>query len=80
LMNLVMLPMYLFSGSFFSASKFPDFLQPFIKALPLTVLNDALRAVMNDGAGLTAVAVSLVVLLLWAALSFVVALKIFRWQ
>jgi ABC-2 type transport system permease protein len=80
LMNLVMLPMYLLSGSFFSASKFPDFLQPFIKALPLTVLNDALRAVMNDGAGLTAVAVSLAVLLLWGALSFIIALKIFRWQ
>jgi ABC-2 type transport system permease protein len=80
LMNLVMLPMWLLSGSFFSASKFPDFIQPFIKALPLTALNDALRAVMNDGAGITTVGVSLVVLLLWGTISFIIALKIFRWQ
>ncbi|MBO0797703.1 MAG: ABC transporter permease [Blastocatellia bacterium] len=80
LMNLVMLPMWLLSGSFFSASKFPDFIQPFIKTLPLTALNDALRAVMNDGAGLAAVGVSLVILLLWGITSFIVALRIFRWQ
>jgi ABC-2 type transport system permease protein len=80
LMNLVMLPMWLLSGSFFSASKFPDFVQPFIKALPLTVLNDALRAVMNDGAGLAAVGLSLAILLLWGVVSFIIALRIFRWQ
>jgi ABC-2 type transport system permease protein len=80
LMNLVMLPMWLLSGSFFSASKFPDFLQPFIKALPLTVLNDALRAVMNDGAGLVAVGLSLAILSLWGVVSFIIALRIFRWQ
>ena len=54
LMNVVMLPMYVLSGSFFSASNFPDLMQPFIKALPLTALNDALRAVMLDGTGLAA--------------------------
>jgi ABC-2 type transport system permease protein len=80
LMNLVMLPMWLLSGSFFSAAKFPDFLQPFIKALPLTALNDALRAVMNDGAGLEAVGLSLGVLSLWGVVSFIIALRIFRWQ
>jgi ABC-2 type transport system permease protein len=80
LMNLVMLPMWMLSGSFFSASKFPDFLQPFIKALPLTALNDALRAVMNDGAGLAAIALSLGILSLWGVVSFIIALRIFRWQ
>jgi ABC-2 type transport system permease protein len=80
LMNLVMLPMWLLSGSFFSAAKFPDFLQPFIKALPLTVLNDTLRAVMNDGAGLAAVGLSLGILSLWGVVSFTIALRIFRWQ
>ena len=49
-MNLVMLPMWLVSGTFFSASRFPDFLQPLIKALPLTALNEVLRSVMNEGA------------------------------
>lgn len=80
LMNLVMLPMWLLSGSFFSSAKFPDFLQPFIKALPLTALNDALRAVMNDGAGLAAVGVNLGILSLWGVVCFIVALRIFRWQ
>ncbi|MVD21672.1 ABC transporter permease, partial [Vibrio cholerae] len=52
LMNLVMLPMWVLSGVFFASSNFPDVLQPLIRALPLTALNDGLRAVMNEGAGL----------------------------
>ena len=52
LMNLVMLPMWVLSGVFFSADRYPDAVQPFIRALPLTLMNDALRAVMNEGAGL----------------------------
>jgi ABC-type multidrug transport system permease subunit len=80
LMNLVMLPMWLLSGSFFSASRFPDFLQPFIKVLPLTALNDSLRAVMNEGATLGASAAGIAILSAWGLVSFIVALKIFRWQ
>src|SRR6266704_1238996 len=53
LMNLVMLPMWLLSGTFFSSKRFPDVAQPFIQALPLTQLNDALREVMLEGASLT---------------------------
>jgi ABC-type multidrug transport system permease subunit len=79
LMNVVMLPMYVLSGSFFSAANFPDVMQPFIKALPLTALNDALRAVMLDGSGLAALALPLAVLVAWMVVSFAVALKIFRW-
>jgi len=80
MMNLVMLPMWLLSGTFFSYARFPDFLQPAIKALPLTALNDALRAVMNDGSSLSSNWVALTVLAGWGLISFVVALKIFRWQ
>jgi ABC-2 type transport system permease protein len=80
LMNLVMLPMWVLSGTFFSASRFPNFLQPVIKALPLTALNDALRAVINDGAALSATWPSLLVLTVWGMASFLIALKIFRWQ
>jgi ABC-type polysaccharide/polyol phosphate export permease len=80
MMNLVMLPMWLLSGTFFSYARFPDFLQPAIKALPLTALNDALRAVMNDGSSLSSNWVALAVLAGWGLISFVVALKIFRWQ
>jgi ABC transporter DrrB family efflux protein len=80
LMNLVMLPMWLLSGSFFSADRFPDWMQPLVRALPLTVVNDALRAVMNEGAGLAVIGGPLIVLAAWTVVSFVVALWLFRWD
>lgn len=78
-MNLVMLPMYVLSGSFFSSANFPDVMQPFIRALPLTAVNDALRAVMLDGTGLAALGLPLVVMAVWMVGSFALALRIFRW-
>ncbi len=80
LMNLVMLPMWILSGTFFSYARFPDAMQPFVRALPLTALNDALRAVMIDGAALTALGRPLAVVALWGVSSFAVALGIFRWR
>jgi ABC-2 type transport system permease protein len=80
LMNFIMLPMWLLSGTFFSSERFPQVLQPFIKALPLTALNDALRALMNEGASLASNWVPISVMLAWCVVSFVVALKTFRWQ
>ena len=55
LMNLVMLPMWVLSGVFFASTNFPDAMQPFIQVLPLTALNDALRAIVNEGQSLAAV-------------------------
>jgi ABC-2 type transport system permease protein len=80
LMNFIMLPMWLLSGTFFSSERFPQVLQPFIKALPLTALNNVLRAVMNEGAALSSNWIPIAVLLAWCLTSFVVALKIFKWQ
>ncbi len=82
LMNLIMLPMWIFSGLFFSAERFPEAAQPFIQALPLTQLLNALRAIMLEGEGITSrvVLVALAVLSAWAIATFAVALKIFRWQ
>jgi ABC-2 type transport system permease protein len=79
LMNLVMMPMFIASGVFFSTSNFPDTMQPFLRALPLTALNDALRAVANDGAALGAVGQPILVLAVWGVVSYAAALKIFRW-
>ena len=79
-MNAVMLPMWLFSGTFFSAERFPAFLQPFIQILPLTALNDALRAIMNDGASLASQWTELLLLLGWGVVTFMLALRFFRWQ
>ncbi|HVM43454.1 MAG TPA: ABC transporter permease, partial [Gemmatimonadales bacterium] len=79
LMNLIMMPMWILSGVFFSSANFPTVMQPLIRVLPLTALNDALRAVILDGASLGAVAVPVVLVAAWGAVSFAVALKIFRW-
>lgn len=80
LMNLVMFPMWIGSGTFFSTERFPQAAQPFVHALPLTALNDALRAVMLHGDGLAVVAPELGILLAWGAVGFVLALRLFRWQ
>jgi ABC-type multidrug transport system permease subunit len=80
LMNLVMLPMWVLSGVFFASSNFPEAMQPLIQALPLTALNDALRAVMNEGASPSAIAHEVAILAAWGLGSFVLALRFFRWQ
>lgn len=80
LMNLSMLPMWVLSGVFFSSENFPRVVQPFIKALPLTATNDALRATLLRGAGLPAIASELAILAAWMLVCFGVALKIFRWR
>jgi ABC-type multidrug transport system permease subunit len=79
LMNLVMLPMWVLSGTFFSYARFPDAIQPVVRALPLTALNDALRGVMIDGAPLVALAAPVAIVTGWGIASFVVGLRIFRW-
>jgi len=79
-MNFIMLPMYLLSGTFFSYSRFPALLQPFIRALPLTALNDTMRAIINQGDPLFKSWLELLVLILWGSVSFAVAVRIFRWQ
>ena len=79
LMNLVMMPMWLGSGVFFSTERFPDLLQPVIQLLPLTAVIDALRAIMLDGASLLAVSGDLLIATAWGALSFGAALALFRW-
>jgi ABC-type multidrug transport system permease subunit len=79
-LNMTMVPMWVLSGVFFSASNFPPAFQPVIQALPLTALNDALRAVILEGATLAQVGSELVRLAVWAVVTFVLALKLFRWR
>lgn len=80
LMNLAMLPMWLLSGIFFSATNFPDAIQPIVQALPLTALIDALRAVILDGASLVAMRGELFLLTLWGVVPFFAALRLFNWR
>jgi ABC-type multidrug transport system permease subunit len=79
LMNLVMMPMWIFSGVFFSYERFPAVIQPLIKALPLTALNDALRASILEGTPLIHQWPRLLVMAAWGSVSFLLALRWFRW-
>ena len=79
LINVVMMPMWIFSGVFFSYDRFPAIAHPFIKALPLTALNDALRATIIEGASLGSQSGRLLVLAIWGGVSFILALRWFRW-
>jgi ABC-2 type transport system permease protein len=80
LANLVLLPMWILSGVFFSYERFPAPAIPFIRALPLTALNDALRAVMNEAAPAGAVLPQLALMVAWGIVCFAVALRVFRWR
>jgi ABC-2 type transport system permease protein len=80
LTNFVMLPMWIFSGVFFSSSNFPAVIQPVVQALPLTALVNGLRAIMLQGAGFGGVLPQLAVLSAYLVVCLAVALKIFRWQ
>ncbi len=80
LMNLVMLPMWLLGGIFFSSERFPDYLQPLVRVLPISHANEALRQVMLSGEGLSAVAGNLWYLASFALVCFVLALRFFRWS
>jgi ABC-2 type transport system permease protein len=78
--NFIMLPMFVLSGVFFSSARFPEPMQPVISLLPLTALNDALRGIFNEGVGIFSLWPEVSVLLGWTAASFLLALRIFRWQ
>ena len=80
LMNLVMLPMWVLSGIFFSTSRFPDLVQPVVQALPLTALIDGLRAVMLEGAGIGDVLGEAGIAAGWCVVSFALALARVRWH
>ena len=80
LMNLVMVPMWVFSGVFFASENFPDAMQPAIALLPLTALNQALRGVMIDGSGVAVLWGQMAILAAWTLLSFTAALRLFRWR
>ena len=80
MLNLVMMPMWLGSGVFFSYERFPEFLHPVLRLIPLTALNDALRALMLDGETLASQSGPLLVLAAWGTLSFVLAVRVFRWE
>ncbi|HLN55454.1 MAG TPA: ABC transporter permease [Bacteroidales bacterium] len=80
LINAVVMPMMVLSGIFFSYQNFPDWSHGFIKALPLTMMTDSFRSIINEGSGLLDVALPIVILLTIGAVLFSAGLKIFKWH
>jgi ABC-2 type transport system permease protein len=80
LMNLVMLPMWILSGVFFSATRFPAVIQPVVRALPLTAAIEALRGNMLQGTNLGQQTAQIGILLAWLVVAFAISLRIFRWR
>ena len=80
LTNLIVMPMWIASGVFFSAQRFPEWLQPAIKLLPLSACIDGLRANMLEGAGVFQILPQLSILAVWTVICFASALRIFRWR
>lgn len=80
LMNVVMLPMWICSGVFFSAERFPAVVQPLVQILPLTAAIDALREIMLENGSLVSTWDEQLIMAGWAVASFLVALRIFRWK
>ena len=80
LMNLVMLPMWILSGVFFSSERFPEAVQPLINLLPLTALNQLLRGIILEGRSLAALWQQLAILAAYSVLTFAIALRVFRWK
>jgi ABC-2 type transport system permease protein len=78
--NLIVLPQILLAGTFFPITAFPDWLQPVCRVLPLTYVNDALRKISFDGAGLLDLGAELAVLAIWGVIIFAVNVRIFKWE
>ena len=79
-MNFAMMPMWLLSGTFFDYHRFPEVVHPFIRALPLTAVNDSLRGLINHGESITSLGLEAAVLAVWGTIAFFLALRFFRWQ
>jgi ABC-2 type transport system permease protein len=78
--NLITLPQFLLAGTFFPISNFPEWLQPFSRALPLTYLNEAMRKISFEGAGIFDVWFEIMILLIWGVIVYAIAVKVFKWE
>ncbi len=78
--NLITLPQFLLSGTFFSTSLFPGWVEPIAKILPLTFLNDAIRKVATEGASFVDIRTQILALLVWGVIAYFLAARTFKWQ
>jgi ABC-2 type transport system permease protein len=80
LINLFALPQMLLSGTFFSISVFPSWLQTFCKCLPLTHFNMAMRKLSFEGLHLTDCWQHIGILAIWTTVIYALVYKLFKWE
>ena len=80
LTNIIAMPMMFLSGVFFPRDAMPEFLAGITQYMPLTYVNEALRAVVNNGAGVASLGPQLLGMGVWAIITFVLAIRMFRWE
>lgn len=80
LANVITLPQFLLSGTFFPVDAFPGWLQSISKVLPLTYLNDALRRIAFEGAGFSSISHQLLIISIWGVVVYIAAIRFFRWE
>lgn len=78
--NLFMFPQYFLSGTFFPRTALPAFLQPLLKFLPLTAVNDAMRNVAFEGASIASCWEQILILLVWGVVIYIITARVFRWE
>ncbi|HEC29463.1 MAG TPA: ABC transporter permease [Gammaproteobacteria bacterium] len=79
-LNLIVWPMMIFSGVWFSLDGLHPAAQNFAQLLPLTHLVNAARAVMNDGAGLTDILPQLITLAGMSVVFMIIGACLFKWK
>ncbi len=90
--NLITMPQFLLSGTFFSVDVFPHWLQIIARLLPLTYLNQAMRSVAFEGAHFwnvtTEISIAslrfqlpvIFILVAWGIVVYSIAIKVFKWE
>ncbi len=79
LINVVVMPMMVSSGIFFSYHNFPDWITPVIEKMPLTLMADSIRSIFIEGAGFSQAWPALAILVGTGTLFYLVGLKIYKW-
>lgn len=80
LANIVTLPQFIIAGTFFPVEQLPNWVQLISKVMPLTYFNDAIRNIAFNGSSLWDVKFDLAVLLFWGIVSYIIAIKTFKWE
>ena len=79
MVNLIVLPMMILAGVWFSKSHFPEWLSAVARFLPLTALVDGLRDISLEGASLGQLGFEIAVLAAYGVGAALLSTRLFKW-